>query len=68
MTTRLLAVVCLLVSVPVLTEEAWSAKWGREGCINAVNQKLGSYSTDRGGSANKDAVKRCMKHGPGAID
>ena len=68
MTSKFFAVVCLLLGVLVSTNQAWSAKWSRDMCINAVNQKLGSYSADRGGSTNRDAVKRCMKHGPSAID
>jgi len=68
MTTKFFAFICLLLGVLVSTNAAWSAKWSREACIHAVNQKLGSYSADRGGSTNKDAVRRCMKHGPSAID
>jgi len=68
MTTKFFASVCLLVGVLVSTDAAWSAKWSRDACISAVNQKLGSYSADRGGSTNRDAVRRCMKYGPSAID
>jgi hypothetical protein len=68
MTTKFFGAICLVLGLLVSTNVAWSAKWSRDACINAVNQKLGSYSTDRGISTNKDAVRRCMKHGPGAID
>jgi hypothetical protein len=68
MTSKFFVLACLILGFLVSTSTAWSAKWSRDACINAVNQKLGSYATDRGGSTNRDAVRRCMKHGPGAID
>jgi hypothetical protein len=68
MTTKFFAIGALLFGFLVSTDVAWSAKWSRDTCINAVNQKLGTYGSDRGDSTNKDAVKRCMKRGPNAID
>ena len=68
MTSKFFAVACLLSGFLVSTDVAWSTKYSREACINAVNQKLGTYASDRGISTNRDAVRRCMKYGPRAID
>jgi hypothetical protein len=59
--------VCLLGLI-VAPKVAWPAQWSRGECIHAVHQKLGTFSSDRGGTMNKAAVRRCMKHGPGDID
>jgi hypothetical protein len=67
MTSKIFVLVCLL-GLLIAPNMAWSAKMSRGACVNAVNQKLGTYATDRGLPTNKDAVKRCMKYGPGAID
>jgi hypothetical protein len=68
MTTKFFAAIALLLGVLATTDMAWSGKWSRGTCINAVHQKLGTYSSDRGGTANRDAVRRCMRYGPSAID
>jgi len=69
MTSKLFAAVCLLLGLLVSTNVAWSARWSRGECINAVHQRLGTYSADSGrGTKSRDAVTRCMRYGPGAID
>jgi hypothetical protein len=67
MTSKLFTVICLLLGLLVSTNVAWSARWSRGDCINAVHQTLGVYNTNRGISTNRDAVRRCMRYGPGAI-
>jgi hypothetical protein len=68
MTSKLLAAICLLLGLLVSTDMTWSARWSRAACVNAVNHRLGVSATDRGLSTNRDAVRRCMRHGPSAID
>lgn len=68
MTTKFFAAFCLLLGLLVSTNVAWSAKWSRAACEAAVRDRLGVSATDRGLSTNRDAVRRCMRHGPRAID
>jgi hypothetical protein len=64
MFVKTLVAVCLVGSM-IAPSVAWSASRGA--CINAVQQKLGSRATDAGENTNKAAVRRCMRHGFGAI-
>jgi hypothetical protein len=64
MFVKTLAAICLVGSL-VAPNVASAASRGA--CINAVNEKLGSRATDAGETTNKAAVRRCMKHGLGAI-
>jgi hypothetical protein len=67
MTGKIFVVACLL-GLLVSSNMAWSAaRWSRGDCINAVNQKFGVRATDAGGTTNKAAVQRCLKHGPDSI-
>jgi hypothetical protein len=69
MTAKLFAAVCLLLGLLISTNVAWSARWSRGECINAVHQSIGTYSADSGrGTKSRAAVARCMRYGPSAID
>ena len=52
----------------VSTNSVSAAKWTRGQCTDLVRQQLGTYAVDAGRTRNWDAVKRCMRYGPGAID
>jgi len=68
MKTKFLAVIGILLGLLVSTNETSAAKWSRGECVDAVRQKLGIGAADTGHTTNKAAVRRCMKHGPNAID
>jgi hypothetical protein len=69
-TLRRAALVCgaLATLTLISINPASAAKWSRAQCVDAVRQQLGTYGVDAGRTRNLDAVGRCMRHGPGAID
>jgi hypothetical protein len=66
MATKIFVVFCLLGLV-VAPNVAWSARWSRGECVDAVRQKYGTYAADTGHTFNRAAVRRCMRHGPGSV-
>jgi len=66
MTSKVL-VSLFLLALLISPNVAWSAKWSRGQCINAVHERLGVSSTNARGAANRAAVIRCMQYGPMAI-
>jgi hypothetical protein len=65
-----LSIVCFVVTATLgVPGSAWSQRWSRADCTNAVHQKLGTYSADSGrGTLSRSAIRRCIKYGPGAIE
>jgi hypothetical protein len=68
MTTKVSIAAVFVLAMLTSLNTAQSAGWSRGQCIDAVHQKLGSYSADSGrGTLSRSAIRRCLRYGPSAI-